>query len=192
MQWVALRFLSPNCLDSLIPQDNFSALFLVLASEIINDTSYECVWRLLTGIFYYACGRMAHIYITSSTWYFVWKTKVEDIRQPWLFPQFSVPRTPGSKRSWYRYSGFAEQMGRVGFIKCSGTKEDTFCTGKSAVNLSSSTYGNLNLNSAFAAWKWNRHILRQITLIKFRYIGRRNISIWKSLFTGMFIQPLVA
>lgn len=62
------------------------------------------------------------------------------------------------------------------------------------LSLSLSAYGNMNPDSALAAWKWIGHIWKQMTLIKI-CLGmweRENINVLKRLFTEMLIQPLVA
>lgn len=143
---------------------------------------YDGLWRLLTGIF-------CHTFLIPS----IWKTEVEDLKHPRLFSPGSVLNKPGSRRRWYRWRGFAEQVGKGSFTKCSGTKVDTW-SNRSIVNLSLSTYGILSPDSALAAWRWTGHIWRQVTLIKI-CLGMwegENTNILKSLHAGMLIQSPVA
>lgn len=131
---------------------------------------------------------LPHIYYTKYL-----KDRVEDVRPPWLFFPVSVPKKPGSRRRWCRWSGFAEQVGKGSFTKCPGTKEDTW-SNRSVVELFLSTYGNLSPDSALAAWRWTGHIWKQVTLIKIcldKWEGE-NTNVLKSLYTGMFIQSPVA
>lgn len=95
----------------------------------------------------------------------VCKTKAEDVRYPLLFSQFSVPKKTDSRRRWCRRSGFAEQMGKAGFIKHPGIKEDTLWTGKSALLVPVSIWQR-ELWLCLGSRKWTGHILKPKMLMK--------------------------
>lgn len=125
----------------------------------------------LETIFYYTCSRMAHIYITSSTWYFGLKDKSEehlgihDHLSGFLFQRNLDLIGAGAK--WiFRANG---ESGPYQILRDQGghlLDWEECC--RLILNI-----WQLQLDSALRAWKWNGHILKQMTLIKFRYVGRR-------------------